>query len=635
MNLLRTSGVPLLILSVLFACAVYALHAGDYLIFDSYTAIDANASLKIDGSVLDEWRSAALSTTSGPLRRPLSMLSFAANHVLSGTLSPLQIKITNALIHCLTGLAIAWLLFVVASASPALGWGRERALQVAAVAGSIWLLHPLQVSTVLYAVQRMTQLSALFVVLGLAVFFVQRRRWLQRVPTVEQVSGSLLWLAIFTLLAAFSKENGLLLPWLAAVTEMWLFGYVVAGRRAPWLRLAVWVMLLLPVLAVALLFLFDPDWAVRAYANREFSLGTRLLTQVWLLWQYLGWMLLPWSPGMGFFHDDIVWSQSLMDARSLIAMAAWLLLLVMSWRWRSSFAILGFAVCWYLVAHSMESTILPLEMVFEHRNYLAMIGPIALFASLLCSTNIRFAQYRPYTVALVIVLLAATLFQRSANWRSETLLAESSFAQHPQSLRSHFLLASRYQQEGLAAVDPARAQRYFAAARELAQRALALSPDSVPALVLLAYFDGNSSDPAGAEQWYTRLEATLGQHPLSTSDVKFLEFQNRCVLAGDCLAPRRGQLLFLQNLEPYYRSTPILHYQLVSYCLAMDDLDCTVREAELLLAQHPDSLEALEALYAAERLSGRPAQEAVRRILLQDTERRMVSSLLRNSRRDS
>ena len=45
-----------------------------------------------------------------------------------------------------------------------------------ALASCLWLLHALHVSTVLYTVQRMAQLSALFVFAGLLVYSYGRQR---------------------------------------------------------------------------------------------------------------------------------------------------------------------------------------------------------------------------------------------------------------------------------------------------------------------------------------------------------------------------------------------------------------------------------------------------------------------------
>jgi hypothetical protein len=631
---IRYAGTISFTLVILFVLVVYAIHAGNYLIFDSYTAIQVNEAIQISGARLDDWRIAALSTDSGPLGRPLSMLSFALDHVVAGELLPVQIKIFNALIHVSLGCVIAFFLYTISRFSPALNWPKERAAAVALLAAAIWLLHPVHVSTVLYAVQRMSQLSALFVMLGLVAFFYRRCQWLDVVPSASEVSRALLLVFLFTLLAAFSKENGLLLPWMVATTELCLFRFMVAGAASAGLRNACLALLLLPLAAVLLRFAWDPSWLDGGYLHREFTLSERLLTQGRVLWQYLGWLVLPDVASMSLYHDDLTLSRNLLTPLTTVfAWAAWLLLAVFAWFWRDRLPLLAFALCWYLMAHSMESSILSLEMVFEHRNYLPYVGPVAFLASLLWTEQAAFKSYRPLVAGVFLLVLSGALFLRSSYWSEEKLLAEHHFRSHPDSLRSHFHLASVYQQQGLAADDPALQQRYYAAARELAQRAFEKSPESIPALVLLAYFDGNSNTPEAAQLWYQALEHAVTRPGLSVSDVKFLEFQNSCVMERTCIAPAAGQLQFLQMIAKLHPAQAILRYQLVRYCLARDKLDCALREAESLLRDHPDFQEALEAVYAVHVLKGdrRKVAATVQRILLLDRRRRLTASLLKST----
>jgi hypothetical protein len=102
------SYLPFLAGLIIIACgAIYWLGLSGPLLFDDRPALTANELVKVDGSVFDEWRTAALSSNSGKLRRPVSMLSFAGNHVVSRGFSPTDVKATNLLIH----ISIAVLLY--------------------------------------------------------------------------------------------------------------------------------------------------------------------------------------------------------------------------------------------------------------------------------------------------------------------------------------------------------------------------------------------------------------------------------------------------------------------------------------------------------------------------------------------
>src|SRR5690606_37588290 len=104
------------------------------------------------------WQELVLGNRSGMLGRPISMLTFLANASTTG-LSVVPFKATNVAIHILSGVLIYILLERLLACDPNL---KVKARAIALLVTAIWLLHPMQVSTVLYVVQRMAQLSAFF-----------------------------------------------------------------------------------------------------------------------------------------------------------------------------------------------------------------------------------------------------------------------------------------------------------------------------------------------------------------------------------------------------------------------------------------------------------------------------------------
>ncbi|MCA9014255.1 MAG: hypothetical protein KDA77_02880, partial [Planctomycetaceae bacterium] len=173
-----------------------------------------------DGGGITDLRTAlgfVFGNLSGPAGRPVSMLSFLLN-ARNWPAEVVSFKMTNLLIHVVNGLLIAWLsllLFRVLKVSESrAGWS---AFAVAAC----WLLHPLNVSTTLYVVQRMTQLMTLFSLAAL-IFFVKGRCVLESQP-VRAILLMCIGLFPFGLLAVLSKENGALLLLAIAVLEFTLF----------------------------------------------------------------------------------------------------------------------------------------------------------------------------------------------------------------------------------------------------------------------------------------------------------------------------------------------------------------------------------------------------------------------------
>ena len=285
---------------------------------------------------------------------------------------------------------------------------------LALTAVGIWLLHPLNVSTVLYAVQRMAQLSALFVVAGLLVFYAlppavgggRGNCW--RSSGCRPVAGVAhyfcspfegKWCAVAL---ADSRAGSL------------HFSRRLGGSAQSGASLYRYILLLLPIGLVFLLLALTPESPVGGYARREFTLEERLLTQPRLLWRYLGWIVIPNINDMGFQHDDIPLSTRLFSpVTTMLALLGWGLTLAVGILLRRLYPLLLLAVLFFLVGHSMESTLIPLEMVYEHRNYLpGMLVCMALAALIVLPASRSKKLSVWYPIAGAISVVALLLFIR-------------------------------------------------------------------------------------------------------------------------------------------------------------------------------------------------------------------------------
>jgi len=365
---------------------------------------------------IDSLRAFVFNGVATELGRPLAMLTF----VLDGQnwpTDPEPFKRTNILIHMLNGL----LLFVIARRLfVGLGIGGGRAAMAAGLAAAIWLLHPTQVATVLYVVQRMTELSALFMLLGIWGYLLFRQK--------EQLIGMTVVVAVATALAVLCKENGALLPLLILVLEFTLLGYQPRDTR--WWRWA-WLVLIVPTLVLVAYMMLKVSDPAQAYALRDFTLYQRLLTEPRILLDYLHHLFFPVEvPEL--LHDDYPVSTSLFDSlktpmaigllASLLALALWQ---------RRCRPLVSFAVLWFLAGHVLESTVLPLELYFEHRNYLPYIGPVIAIAFYLVRL-----PWGGVVGAVLVVVLAATSWHYSEIWGDQGRLLESWYQQSPGSKRT-------------------------------------------------------------------------------------------------------------------------------------------------------------------------------------------------------
>jgi tetratricopeptide (TPR) repeat protein len=347
---------------------------------------------------------------------------------------PPAMKYTNLMIHCLCGLAICWFCFLLAQH---LNMSQAHSGQLALLVTALWLLHPLNTSTTLYVIQRMTQLMALFASLSL-VCYLSARRVIEYSP---RAATALLCLALFpfALLSLLSKENGALLLLLIVSMELLFFWQQpLIGLHRWWYRVGV----LLPLLiVVAYLAVSAPDSLV-LYETRDFHLGERLLTQTRVLSAYLWKILVPTAFGNGLFYDNFAISRSLLDPittlPSLLFIAA---LLSSAFIWRRKIPVYSFAVLWFFPMHLLESSYMPLEIYFEHRNYLAMVGPIFAVAWYFrqgLSSNIAEHLKQSLRILLaVIAFLAAWSTWALTNLWSEAAVLYSYWAeQRPDSIRA-------------------------------------------------------------------------------------------------------------------------------------------------------------------------------------------------------
>lgn len=565
------------ITGIVAACILgYAFGLSGPLLFDDIPNLTANVLAAIGGDRFDDWRTAALSSNSGLLYRPLAMATFAFNYVLAGQWSPAGLKVLNLLIHFLVAACVycfCWL----ALGSPALKSCAKSVSArhgIALFAAAFWVLHPLHVSTVLYAVQRMAQLSALFTLLGLIVFCRYRLCWAEHGASLGAIITAGLWLSLLALLAVLSKENGLLLLALIPIVEVTLFRGVWAGGTSKRLLLASWAVLIVPTVLITIALVYQPSLVMASYGGREFTLEQRLLTQPRVLWHYVSWLVWPDIKAMGLHHDDISLSTGLLQPlTALAAIITWLGILVAAWLARQRAPALLFAVLFFLGAHSVESSFVPLEMVYEHRNYLPSVGLVLAVALLLARLlEVCAASLRVLASAGMLGVLFVLLLMRSAAWSDGLQLARVNVVNHPQSPRANFFYGQMLYDEVLRqeelALTQAQVQNRVLAAREYFLTMHTLSPRDFAALVMLYKIDAlYFAAMPDAPDWLGKLQELAQLRRVQASDLTALESLVAFTERRDSRAQGERVATLIASLQARYpgRTTlALLHYRLLA-----------------------------------------------------------------------
>lgn len=342
--------------------------AGGFLFDDFANLPSLGATGPIDtGPALARYLTSGLADPTG---RPVTVASFLLD-ARDWPADPKPFKQTNLLIHLLNVVLLAWLLLTLGRHN---GLENKHAQSAAIVGSALWGLHPLFVSTTLYIVQREAMLPLSFTLAGLLMWLAGRERLVQG----QQVRGLALevtGLGLGTLLATLSKANGALLPLFALLIEHLLLRPRDTEPLPRAHRIMVWL-LWVPALAV-IGYLLNVAYALLggpAPFGRDWTEGQRLLTQPRVLCDYLRLLWLPRPFTAGLFNDQVRASTELLEPiTTLPALLTILGLIAGAWVMRRRTPLLAFVILFFFAGQLIESTSIPLELYFEHRNYLPAI----------------------------------------------------------------------------------------------------------------------------------------------------------------------------------------------------------------------------------------------------------------------
>lgn len=589
----RFHSPPLLLLLTLAltGLAYWPGSSGGFL-FDDIINITENPKVLINNLGWTELRQAATSFPSGGLGRPISMLSLGINHALTG-LDPFYFKLTNLIIHLLCGIGL-WLLTRLLLTTYRLRHNprlTESEIEWFSVAVSAaWLLHPFNLTGVLYIVQRMASLAALFMIFGLALYAWGRLRQLrgQRGAVLMGIS-----VVVFGALAAFSKENGLLLPLLIFLVEWLIFGFQAPDKSTR--RFVIGFNVVVAVIPgfLALGYLIARfDWVLASYGGRDFTLSERLLTQARVIWFYIQMILLPNSTQMGLYHDDILLSTGwLAPPTTLPAMLGIIALLAGAIALRRRAPLLTFGILFFFAGHAMESTFLPLEIAHEHRNYLPMYGLILAVIYYLGHRVIRerlsLRLQTAFMGVLILALVAGTAI-RASYWASDLELALVEARHHPNSARTNM-------QAGYLLFDLAdrgiQPEINFQNSRNYLETAWRLDPNNLNSAFGLLVLDDRQRRPVNMEL-LDKLAVKLMNRPLAAASINALLELGRCQNEKTCkLRPEVMNRLFqsiLNNPTLGGRSRAQVLTELTQFMILQGDFETALHTSQKALEIDPN-----------------------------------------------
>jgi tetratricopeptide (TPR) repeat protein len=379
------------------------------------------------------------------LNRPVSYLSFALNWYL-GQDSPVGYRLVNIAIHY----GNAFLLFLVIRALMSLpkmqGRFSGREGLVALLGAMLWAMNPVQSQATVYIVQRMASLACFFYLLGM-LSYIRARQANSRGSGI----GYLFLLALSFAAGVGSKENAILLPAALVLLEFCFFQDFERPQVRWWYA---------GVLAgVSLMIAVGAGWiayrggleSVFNYSARLFTPWERLMTQPRVVMFYLSQLFYPVPTRLSIIHDLEISRSILEPWTTFPAIAGVSGLIAIGLIAIKKKPILSFAILFYFLNHAVESSVIGLELIFEHRNYLPslfLFPPVALgMIGLYDRYRARPGGFH-YVISGFIVLWICTLFAgtyiRTLAWADAKTFWEDAAAKAPLSMRPLNNLAYEY-----------------------------------------------------------------------------------------------------------------------------------------------------------------------------------------------
>ncbi len=498
--------------------------------------------------------------------RSVSQLSFAVNFYF-GQYNVFGYHLVNLIIHIL----VSWSVFLFIRATISLsGPDRDGSERVALVGALIFALHPIQTQAVTYIVQRQTGLATLFYIWSL-LFYIQAR--------VSAKRGYFFLGILSGILAVGSKQTAAILPVTIFVYEFYFF----RERKKEWLKKNRYVLGLIFLAPVVIGLVYTgPNvmgWILEQYAKREFSPLERVLTEQRVLLHYLTLVILP-VPSRFCLQYNFPISGGL-SAATLFAMAFHVVALVTAARSAKSRPMLSFAIVWFYLNLIIESSVLGLELVYEHRMYLPSISLFYIIG--LCyhiladSVGSRGKGAIVGILFIVLSALGLSTYLRNRVWGSNESVWEDVLRKNPDSVRALQNLGNAYLEHG-------RREE----AKQQFEKALQLDDKNVTTLNNLGVLFKREQKWQKAQEYFGRVLRLLPGDKVATS--------NLAEVYGGIQRYEESEKLFKDLIERYPENY-WYRYRLASVFLAWGKYDQAAVEFLGTMRQKPDFKEGILGLW--------------------------------------
>lgn len=313
---------------------------------------------------------------------------------------------------------------------------------IAFLAALIWATHPLHTNSVTYIIQRMNSLASMFY-LASFIFYIKGRLAVKASPneTLFKIRKHYLWFsgaAVAWIMSLGCKETTIMLPFAVLLFEF----YFLQSFKTQWLRHNIGYFIIIGLFFIIIAFSYlgvDPIKTLSSlndFSNNSFSFQERVITQIRVIIYYISLIFFPHPSRLNMDYDYPL-SHSLTDpSTTLVALFAIIFILLFALYSAKKNRLLSFCILWYFINLIIESSVIPLAIIFEHRTYLPSML-VVLMAIVLFQQSFKSKWFKAVAYSIVIIFLSLWTFQRNNVWDSRISLWEDCVNKSPYRARSH------------------------------------------------------------------------------------------------------------------------------------------------------------------------------------------------------
>jgi len=384
----------------------------------------------------------------GKIYRPIACFTFALNYYF-GKDNVFGYHFVNLSIHLLTSIFL--FLFIYHSLNLPLLKAKygPNSYFIALLATVLWAINPIQTQSITYIVQRMASMAGMFYIMSM-YFYLKART---RICKLNLVKIALYFLCFIAGILAFgSKENAAMLP----ISIFFFDLFIIQGLTKENIRknsLTFLILILIPV-ALALVLkgpsIFSTKHLFSGYEHRAFTLFERLLTEPRIIIFYITLLLYPMPDRLCITHDILVSHSLINPPTTIIAIFTVLIILGLAIMKSKKWPFISYCIIFFFINHLIESSIFPLELIFEHRNYI----PSMLFFAPIAILLLRMIQHlynkrsmqiiTPLFIILILVSQGHSSFMRNFIWKTEETLWMDATDKNPKLPRPYHNLGRHY-----------------------------------------------------------------------------------------------------------------------------------------------------------------------------------------------